>query len=70
MFDAEDFFSFILGLVIVAVVAALAVFAFAALITVGGIGGLAWGGGTAVKNYFSSVKENIIDSNRQKETAA
>ena len=40
MFDAEDFFSFILGLVIVAVVAALAVFAFAALITVGGIGGL------------------------------
>ena len=32
---------------------------------IAGAVGVAWGGGSAFKNYFSSFKENIIDENKK-----
>lgn len=61
-----------LGYIIVGVIA-IAVIGFviyiAAMIAsvlagIAGVSGLAWGGGTAVVNYFKSFKENMIDSNK------
>lgn len=51
-----------LGLLVLAVyVISLVAGAIAAA---AGVGGLLWGGGTALVNYGRSFKENIIDSNR------
>ena len=66
----DGLLSIIIGIAIVAALVTLAVFALMALLTVAGIGGLAWGGGTAVVNYCGSIKENIIDENRNRDTAA
>lgn len=37
----------------------------AAIAAVAAAGGTIYGGGTAVGNYFSSFKENIIDDNKR-----
>lgn len=66
MFKTDD--DAIFGLIIVLAVIALIVYIVCLLaVLIAGIatvGGTLYGGGTAIGNYFSSFKENMIDSNR------
>ena len=59
----------IIGLfIIVGIIGAalyLITLAAAIVIPIGGAAGVAWGGGAAIKNYFSSFKENVFDSNKK-----
>ena len=63
--DGEDA---IVGLVMFFVIIAIIVYVIAILASIiagmAAVGGTFFGGGSAVKNYCSSFKENVIDSNR------
>lgn len=65
----DDLFGGIFGFILIVIVFIgilyLISLVASAVLAVAGIGGLAWGGGTAVVNYAKSVKENMIDSNRK-----
>lgn len=57
----------IVGVIAIAVIGFIiyiAVMLASVLAGIAGVSGLAWGGGTAVVNYFKSFKENMIDSNK------
>lgn len=57
----------ITGLVVIAAFLALvyvAVLAAAVIAIVMAVGGAAYGGGIACKNYYQSFRRNVIDSNR------
>jgi len=54
-----------IALAIIAVVVYLICLLAMVIVGVAAAGGTIFGGFTAVKNYFSSFKENIIDSNRR-----
>ncbi len=58
-------FLLVIGLILA--VAFVVVYVLAILMGViiyaGAIGGTCYGGGCAIKNYFLSFKENVIDSN-------
>ena len=64
----DDDFDGVVGFIIIFVIIGLIVYAAiilaSVIATVAGIGGTAWGGGTAVVNYCKSFKENMIDSNK------
>lgn len=62
--DFGGLFVLLIGLAIVGFVIYCVVMIASILAGVAGIGGLAWGGGTAIINYGKSFKENMIDSNR------
>jgi len=64
----DDDFGAIIGLIlgiaaVIFIVYCIIVIA-SALAMIAGVGGIAWGGGTALVNYGKSFKENMIDSNR------
>ena len=52
------------GLVIVCLIVYVIVLLATIIASVAAVGGTFYGGGYAVKNYFSSFKENVIDSNK------
>lgn len=54
---------FIVAVIVLAVIYCIVMIA-SVLAGIAGVGGFAWGGGTAVVNYCKSFKENMIDSNR------
>ncbi len=64
--DGEDA---IIGLVIGIAIICFVLYIIFWLITifagVAAAGGTIFGGGSAIKNYFLSFKENVIDSNRK-----
>lgn len=63
--DDSGFLIMMITMVVVAgVVIYLAILALAGIAAIAAAGGTLFGGGTALKNYFVSFKENIIDSNR------
>lgn len=53
----------IFALMAIAFVVYIIVMVVGAALSVVSAGGFIWGGGTALINYISSFKENIIDSN-------
>lgn len=63
-------------IIVLAIVAAVAfiICVIVALVTIivgiAAAGGTIYGGGYAIKNYVSSFKENVIDSNRMSTMAA
>ena len=69
MYDDDGGIGVIIGfcmvLALIAAVIYIAVLVAAAVGMLAGAAGTIWGGGTALKNYFASFKENIIDSNRK-----
>ena len=56
--------AFVIGFAIVAFIIYCIVMIASVLVGIAGVGGLAWGGGTAIVNYVRSFKENIIDTNK------
>lgn len=65
----DDDFGALIGFVVIGVVVMVIIYCIVImagiLISVAGIGGTIWGGGTAIANYGKSFKENMIDSNRK-----
>jgi uncharacterized membrane protein len=54
----------IVVLVVICTIVAIIVFIASVILIVAGIVGVCLGGGTAIYNYCSSFKENVIDSNK------
>ena len=54
----------VIVIAIIAVIVYAVIMIASVLAGIAGVGGLAWGGGTALVNYGKSFKENMIDSNR------
>jgi len=69
MFKTDDGFGALIGvcvgLAIIGFIVYFIVLLAAAIASVAAAGGTLYGGGTAIRNYFSSFKENIIDANRK-----
>lgn len=69
MFKTDDGYGALISLCISLAIIAFIVYCIillaAAIATAAAAGGTIYGGGTAIKNYFSSFKENIIDDNRK-----
>ena len=65
----DEAIGWIIGIVLVLALLAVilyVIFLVAAVVgAIAGAAGTAWGGGTALKNYFCAFKENVIDSNRK-----
>ena len=53
------------GVLAVIIVFFVIVYLVALIATFGALGGIIFGGGSAIKNYILSFKENIIDSNKK-----
>lgn len=53
-----------IGLVLIGIVIYILVLAATAIVGAGAAAGTAYGGYKAIRNYASSFKENVIDSNR------
>lgn len=53
----------VVGLAIIVFIIYCIILIASVLAGIAGIGGLAWGGGTAIVNHSKSFKENMIDSN-------
>lgn len=69
--DGEDaIIGLVIGLAIIAFIVYVIVILASIIAGVAAAGGTIFGGGSAIKNYFSSFKENIIDSNRTSVVAA
>lgn len=69
--DGEDaLIGLIVGLVIIGFIVYLLVILASIIAGVAAAGGTLYGGGYAIKNYFSSFKENVIDSNKAPAMAA
>ena len=60
----EAFIGLAIGIVIIAIVVYIIVILASIIAGAAVAGGTLFGGGSAIKNYFSSFKENVIDSNR------
>lgn len=54
-----------IGLAILAAIIYLTIIFAGVILTVAGGSGIIYGGWHAVKNYFLSFKENVIDSNKK-----
>ena len=69
MGDSDSGLGGLSALVLIIVAAAFLIYCIvmlaSAIAAVAGVGGIAWGGGTAIVNYSKSIKENMIDSNRK-----
>lgn len=59
---------FIIGIIVLIIY--VVVILASIIVSVAAAGGTIFGGGSAIKNYFSSFKENVIDSNRVKSVLA
>lgn len=64
MLKRDDDAGAIIGLMIIFVVVAVIIYAVMIFAGIAAVGGTVYGGGSAIKNYVSSFKENVIDSNR------
>ena len=63
--DGEEVLVGLLFGIVVVCLIVYVIFLLATIIaSVAAVGGTLYGGGYAVKNYFSSFKENVIDSNK------
>lgn len=62
--DAGALVGIIIGIAIVLFIVYCIILIASAIAAAAGVGGVLWGGGTAVVNYGKSFKENMIDSNR------
>lgn len=61
----ESIVGLIIGLFIIAFVIYILIILASIIVGVAAAGGTIFGGGSAVKNYVYSFKENVIDSNRE-----
>ena len=69
--DGEDVIvGLVIGFMIIAVIVYVIVILASIIAGVAAAGGTIFGGGSAIKNYFLSFKENVIDSNRSVTMAA
>ncbi|MBD5483920.1 MAG: hypothetical protein HDR18_00065 [Lachnospiraceae bacterium] len=66
----EEIFGLIIAFVVVAVIIYIIVLLATIIVGAAAAGGTIYGGGYAIKNYVSSFKENVIDSNRASAMAA
>lgn len=66
----EAIVGLVIGLMIIAFIVYVIVLLASIIAGVAAAGGTIFGGGSAIKNYFSSFKENVIDSNRSVAMAA
>ena len=60
----ETIIGLVIRLIIIVFVVYVIVLLASIIAGVAAVGGTIFGGGSAIKNYFSSFKENVIDSNR------
>lgn len=69
--DGEDvIIGLIIGVIIIGFVIYMLVLLATIIAGVAAAGGTLYGGGYAIKNYVSSFKENVIDSNKVSAIAA
>ena len=65
--DMDDDFGSLIGILLILGVVLFIVYCIVIIASIiaslAGIGGMIWGGGTAILNYGQSFKENMIDSN-------
>ncbi len=61
--DVAGIIGMLIALAIIAFVIYCIVIMIGILISIAGIGGTIWGGGTAIVNYVKSFKDNMLDSN-------
>lgn len=66
----EAIVGLIVGLVIIGIIVYVIIMLAMFIASVAAAGGTLYGGGYAIKNYFSSFKENVIDSNKATAMAA
>ncbi len=59
-----------IGLAVIVFIVYVIIILASIIAAVAAAGGTIFGGGSAIKNYFSSFKENVIDSNRTPATMA
>ena len=55
----------LIGLAIILFIVYVAVWVATVVVNVAAVLGTVYGAGSAIKNYISSFKENVIDSNRK-----
>ena len=60
----EAIVGLIIGIAIICFIVYVIVMLAMVIAGVAAAGGTLYGGGYAIKNYFSSFKENVIDSNK------
>ena len=74
MFKHDDDGAAIIGLIIglgfIVFIVYIIVILASIIAGIAAAGGTIFGGGSAIKNYFLSFKENVIDDNRSRVTAA
>jgi len=73
MFKHDDdgaMIGLIMGIAIILFIVYVIVLLATIIAGIAAAGGTVYGGGHAIKNYISSFKENVIDSNRASATAA
>lgn len=69
--DGEDvIIGLVIGIVIIGIIVYVLVLLATIIAGVAAAGGTLYGGGYAIKNYVSSFKENVIDSNKVPAMAA
>lgn len=68
--DGEELAGLVIGLIAVVLIVYAIIIVASILLSVATVGGTIFGGGSAIKNYVSSFKENVIDSNRSMTAAA
>lgn len=67
MFKTDDdgaLIGLVIGLAIIVFIVYIVCLLAMAIAGIAAAGGTLYGGGTALGNYFSSFKENMVDSNR------
>lgn len=68
--EGETIVGLIIGFCIIVFVIYILIILASIIVGVAAAGGTIFGGGSAVKNYVYSFKENVIDSNREPMTVA
>lgn len=60
----ESIIGLVIGIVIIAFIIYVIVILASIIAVVAATGGTIFGGGSAIKNYIFSFKENVVDSNK------
>lgn len=63
--DDTALIGLVIGLAIILFIVYVAVWVATVVVNVAAVLGTVYGAGSAIKNYISSFKENVIDSNRK-----
>ena len=68
--EGDAIVALIMGFVAIVIILYILAILASIIAGVAATGGTIFGGGSAIKNYYSSFKENVIDSNRSVAAAA